>query len=97
MATVTKPAAAPVAQLYALTAKGNAANLSSGTKWPLPVATNTNATGNTGGNAATLAAVAKLGATFTLAQYQQACAARNHKGFAAYGIRNGWVAPVATK
>jgi hypothetical protein len=97
MATTNKPAAAPVAQLYTLTAKGVAANLSTATKWPLPVAANSNAQGATGGNAATLAAVAKLGATFTLAQYQQACAARNHKGFAAYGIRNGWVAPVATK
>ena len=82
---------------YALTAKGVAANLSAATKWPLPVSTNSNTKGETGGNAATLAAIAKLGATFTLEAYKSACAARNHKGFASYGIRNGWIGPVVTK
>lgn len=94
---VTKTATPAPAQLYAVTAKGIAANLSGATKWPLAVATNSNAQGATGGNAATLAAIGKLGATFTLAQYKAACAARNHKGFASYGIRNGWVGPVVTK
>ena len=85
----------PTTQLYCIGARGIKATLSATTKWPQPVATNTNATGATGGNAATLAAVAKLGATFTAAQYTAACAARNHKGFAAYGLRNMWVVPVA--
>ena len=93
----TAAPAANTAQLYCIGARGLKATLSATTKWPLAVATNTDATGATGGNAATLAAVAKLGATFTAAQYKAACLARNHKGFERYGLASMWVVPYAPK
>lgn len=92
-----KSKSAPVATdvvLYHITEKGQKAGCRATTKWPIPVETNTAEDGSTGGNAATLAAIARLGETFTLAQYRDACAARNHKGFASYGLRNGWIAQV---
>ena len=84
-----------VEQLYTVGPRGEKARVSAGTKWPRPAAENTAADGSTGGNAATLAAVAALGATFTREQYVAACVARNHKGFVAYGLRNMWIVPVA--
>jgi len=80
-ATVTP--AAP--QLYSVTAKGMGARVKHGTY---------NLLAAEGGNHGTLQAIIAIGATFTLAQMQAACAARNHKLFAAYAIRRGWVAPV---
>jgi hypothetical protein len=91
--SVVVGAAKPDQVMLKIGPRGVKAALSANTKWPAPAATNTAKDGSTGGNAATLAAIAALGATFTREQYVEACAARNHKGFASYALRNMWVVP----
>lgn len=74
----------PVA-VYAITAKGSNAKLKEGT-----YAVGAAADGNKG----SLIAIAAIGPTFTLAQMQEVCKARNHPLFVSYAIRRGWVAQV---
>lgn len=71
---------------YSVTAKGQNARCKEGT-WEIAA--------DKDGNKGSLAAIAALGATFTMAEMQAACAARNHKRFATYAVRRGWVAAVA--
>lgn len=89
MAKVKSPATAtaPVAVTrYSVTAKGQNARCKEGT-WEVAA--------DKDGNKGSLAAIAALGASFTMAEMQSACAARNHKRFATYAVRRGWVAAIA--